>query len=282
MKVPDNTLVSVRSFVFAELQALYSKGELRIIWEALCEAFCTVQPAPPRLSESELLLFFNAVKKLKKGMPYQYVTQNVHFYGLQLFVNEYTLIPRPETEELVDMVLKNHTDAILHVTDACTGSGCIPLALQSRRPQWRVRGFDLFPETLAVAEKNAARTRLPVTFSRADALAPETYTRLERTDILISNPPYITAAEKTDMHRTVLDFEPHRALFAEGTDPLIFYRRLAEGAVQCLKKGGSFYAEINQYLPQETCHILQEAGLSEVKAHKDLSGNWRFVSAQYP
>ncbi|MGQ3012652.1 MAG: peptide chain release factor N(5)-glutamine methyltransferase [Flavobacteriales bacterium] len=281
MKVPDNTLESVRKFVYAELQSLYGKGELRIIWDALCEVFSSVQPPPAKLSESELLLFFNAVKKLKKGMPYQYVTQNVHFYGLQLFVNEHTLIPRPETEELADMILKKHTDAILNVTDACTGSGCIALALQSRRPQWKVQGFDLFPETLAVAEKNAVKTGLPVSFFRADALDPDTYLRLEKTDILVSNPPYISASEKADMHPNVLDFEPHSALFPEGTDPLLFYRRLAAGAVQCLRKGGYFYAEINQYLPQETCSAVQEAGLSHVQAHKDLSGNWRFVSAQY-
>ncbi|MBL0911555.1 MAG: peptide chain release factor N(5)-glutamine methyltransferase [Bacteroidia bacterium] len=281
MKVPDNTLGSVRNFVYTELQTLYSPAELRIIWDALCEVFSSVQPPPAKLSESELLLFFNAVKKLKKGMPYQYVTKNVHFYGLQLFVNEYTLIPRPETEELADLILKNHPNAILHVTDACTGSGCIPLALQSRRPQWKIQGFDLFPETLAVAEKNAVRTGLPVSFFRADALDPDTYVRLEKTDILVSNPPYISAAEKTDMHPNVLDFEPQQALFPEGTDPLLFYRRLALGATQCLKKGGFFYAEINQYLSRETCRVLQEAGLSNVQAHKDLSGNWRFVSAQY-
>lgn len=281
MKVPDNKLISVQNFVFTELQPLYSRAELRIIWEALCEVFCSVQPPPPNLSESELLLFFNAVKKLKTGMPYQYVTQKVHFYGLQLFVNEHTLIPRPETEELADRILQAQpAGESLQVLDACTGSGCIALALQSKRPQWKLSGFDLFPDTLAVAQKNARSAGLPVHFFPADALRPETYNHTGPLDILVSNPPYIGMQEQKDMAASVLDFEPHAALFTMQDDLLVFYRQLAVAAVTCLRKGGCFYAEINQQLPAETCRVLQEAGLSDAEAHKDMSGNWRFVTAR--
>lgn len=280
MKVPDNSPESLRRFVYAELQTLYTAAEIRIILDEMYAAFCPAQSPGARLSESQLLLFFNGIKKLRKGMPYQYVTGRVHFYGLDLYVNAHTLIPRPETEELADRILKNHAATVLSITDACTGSGCISLALQSRRPNWKVRGFDLFSETLALAQKNALKTGLPVSFFRADALDPDTYTHLQTTDILVSNPPYISAGEKTDMHPNVLGFEPHSALFPEGTDPLIFYRRLAQGAMQCLQEGGFFYAEINQHLPAETCRVLEDAGLCEVEAHKDMSGNWRFVSAR--
>ena len=279
MKVPNNSLSAMRVFFDKELADVYNRNELQIIWEALCKVFVPhIKPGDDKISESEILKFLYGIKKLKKLCPYQYVSGYADFYNLKIGVNENTLIPRPETEELVDWILKSESDEILTVKDICTGSGCIALALASKRKMWKMKATDYYTKTLHKAKMNAKELGIDILVEHEDALA-ENFNDAELWDIIVSNPPYITQSEKSEMHASVLDFEPHAALFAGGEDPLIFYRKIAENALRNLKSGGRLYFELNQYFAKEIKDIVENLGFEKVEIKIDMSGNSRMLRA---
>lgn len=271
----------MQTFFLTELESMYERNELNIIWQALHEAFIPEnEKNTDRISESQILKFLYGIKNLKRGMPYQYVCGFADFYYLRIGVNSHTLIPRPETEELVEWILKNEkeTSINLHVKDVCTGSGCIALALKNKRKSWTISGSDLYTKTLEKAQENAKELKLDVSFFEENALQINTEQK-ELYDIIVSNPPYISEEEKANMHENVLSYEPHAALFGGADDTLKFYRSIAQQGNISLKKGGRIYFELNQYLVFEIRDILAKLGYEEIIIQKDISGNNRMLRA---
>lgn len=218
------------------------------------------------------------LKDLSKGRPVQYVLGEAWFYGLQLAVNEAVLIPRPETEELVDWIVKDvnkGNSGTKRILDIGTGSGCIALGIKKGLPGAEVVGMDLSVEALEVAKQNAASNSLAVQWVEDSILNPQQ--ELGTFDIIVSNPPYITAAEKDQMLPHVLDFEPHLALFVYDQDPLLFYKAIYKYSKTHLNKGGALYFEINEQMGGELKRWCLEQGASEVEIKRDMQGKERMV-----
>ncbi|MER2997330.1 peptide chain release factor N(5)-glutamine methyltransferase [Pontibacter populi] len=220
------------------------------------------------------------VEKLLKHEPLQYVLGVAHFYGLELQVNKNVLIPRPETEELVDMVIKEHRNQQqLRILDICTGSGCIPIALAENLNTEVVYGLEVSEGALEVAKANAANYNQPVKWLHQDIFDEVQTIEAGSLDIITSNPPYVLEEEQQQMRANVLEFEPHLALFVPDTDPLRFYKRIAIVGYSLLKPGGKLYFEINERYGPETCDVLLQAGFAEAKVVEDLFGKDRMVRA---
>ncbi len=219
--------------------------------------------------------------RLCKGEPIQYIFGHARFHGHEFKVTPATLIPRPETELLVDMIIDDAGGvADLRVLDIGTGSGCIAisLALALRWPE--VEAFDISADALAVAKENAATLKAKVDFVQTDILTavPET----DSLDVVVSNPPYICDSERADMERNVLEHEPATALFVPDADPLLFYRAIAKYAAVALKPAGRIYLEINRRFGGETCQLLEENGFEQAQVIRDQFGNPRIVKALLP
>lgn len=220
------------------------------------------------------------LQRLLRHEPLQYVLGVAHFYGLELLVDERVLIPRPETEELVDLVVKEHrARQSLQVLDICAGSGCIPLALAANLATSNVYGLELSEGALQVARANAAKYNLPVEWLHQDVFEAIQKIAPHSLDIITSNPPYVLEREKQDMRANVLQFEPHLALFVPNEEALKYYKRIADVAAELLKKGGKLYFEINEKYGIGVKELLQKAGFSEIDVLKDLFGKDRIVRA---
>jgi release factor glutamine methyltransferase len=236
------------------------------------------------ISESELLNFFAALKRLKTGEPVQYVFGKAYFDELTLSVSPAVLIPRPETEELVH-IIADSIDSIsptLHILDLCTGSGAIALALARRFPLSTVAATDISVKALEIATENARKNNITnVTFHREDILKPVPATLFEedKYDIIVSNPPYVRESEKSLMHRNVLENEPSAALFVPDSDPLKFYRAIAEYAVEYLSAKGQLFLEINENFSVQTAELLKINGFENIEILKDFRDKFRFVRA---
>lgn len=218
------------------------------------------------------------IQKLKKFIPIQYILGETEFYGLTFNVNESVLIPRPETEELVDWIRnENNGNSNLKILDIGTGSGCIAISLKHEFPTAEVDAFDISENALKTAQNNANINKLSVRFTEVDILnAPDT---LNKWDIIVSNPPYVLENEKTDMDANVLNYEPHLALFVPDNDPLLFYRNIAIFAQKQLNNNGKLYFEINRQYGQATVELLCNIGFTNVELRKDISGNDRMIKA---
>lgn len=222
-------------------------------------------------------------ERIAKGEPVQYVVGKAEFCGLTFHVEPGVLIPRPETEELVEAVeLQNVQNA--RVVDIGTGSGCIAISLSKKFPNAKVEGWDISDDALRIAKGNAELNESNVSFHKVDVLSVSPSEALslaegKRVDVIVSNPPYICDKEKSDMERNVLDHEPHLALFVPDEDPLLFYRKIAELGVEILSTGGRLYFEINRAYGRETVLLLEGLGYSNVQLVQDQFGNDRMVSA---
>lgn len=287
MFVSTNTFEAVVNYYRKSLNSIYDNEEVDAIIAIVFYYFKGISKAQLNLklkdflSESELLDFHFTLKRLIKGEPIQYVLGETYFYGLKLLVNEHVLIPRPETEELVDLILKDSMpkQTILEIG---TGSGCIALALKKNIPNAQITAIDISEDALVVAQKNAQLNNLKVTFSKHDFLdvTLDNDFGIDSLDIVVSNPPYIPVYQKKSMHKNVLDFEPHLALFVENEDPLIFYKRIAEVAKKSLKNGGKFFVEISDSLGLETLEMFSSSGFKNVKLIKDINHNDRIISGE--
>lgn len=214
--------------------------------------------------------------------PVQYVLGEAWFAGLRLQVDERVLIPRPETEELVEWCLSNRPPAHARILDAGTGSGCIALALRKALPQADILAADVSPPALEVATANARNTGLPLRFLELDLLDRSAMGQLPELDIILSNPPYVPASDRTEMRDNVLRYEPHLALFVADTDPLRFYDAIADMALDRLVSGGSLYFEIHEARGPQALRLLERKGFRETALRQDLSGRDRMVHALRP
>ena len=224
------------------------------------------------------------LQQLETGKPIQHIIGKAFFYKYHFNVSEHTLIPRPETEELVDMIIKDQKSSKnLSIIDIGTGSGCIPISLFKNLDESnQYTAVDISQDALAVARLNAEQLDATINFINADILEWEyVFDNAQKFDIIVSNPPYITPKEKQEMHANVLNFEPHLALFIEESAPLLFYDHIADFALSHLKKDGTLYFEINQYLGQETVSLLEKKNFSDVKLFKDINGADRMIKARF-
>lgn len=236
-----------------------------------------------RFSDQELLLddekkLSEVCTELKTGKPYQHILGEAEFYGMTFFVNEHVLIPRPETEELLELAIKKiHASALpsdsLKILDIGTGSGIIPLVLKKHFPDAKVSSVDYSEKALEVAKKNADFHQLNINFIHADYL---NFVLEEQFEVIISNPPYIGIDEQDEIEDSVKGFEPEMALFSPTSDALIFYRKIAEDAQKQLADNGLLFLEINQKLGPETLELYAK-DFAEAELIKDLSGNDRFI-----
>lgn len=232
-----------------------------------------------KITSEEVLKIDKIVERLQRFEPIQYILGETEFYGLPFTVNQDVLIPRPETEELVELILNENKESKPRILDIGTGSGCIAVSLQKLLPNASVKGWDISEKALAVAALNSKSNSVNVTFNQVDILSD--YPTNHSFDIIVSNPPYVLDSEKTDMHANVLEYEPHTALFVADNNPLLFYNRIADVAIQLLTDGGKLYFEINRAKGQETIKMLENKKFSEIRLIKDISGNDRMVRAQY-
>ena len=234
-------------------------------------------------SKSEILNWNAILEKLKIQIPIQYIIGTTHFYGLEFIVDENVLIPRPETEELVDWIVKLNSKLSkkknLKILDIGTGSGCIAVSLAKNIPNSEVFAIDVSEKALAIAKKNAILNKVPVTFLHKNILETKNLSR--KFDIIVSNPPYVRNLEKAEIKPNVLDNEPHLALFVPDNDPLIFYKKIAELAAANLNPNGQLFFEINQYLGKETQELLEYIGLKNIELRKDIYGNDRMIACNF-
>lgn len=233
------------------------------------------------LAEDDLQRWEEIIVALKSKKPLQYIIGETEFYGLRFEVNESTLIPRPETEELVELiVVENRKSEIksLKILDIGTGSGCIAISLAKNLPNATVSAIDVSENALEMAKKNAELNAVNVNFMLKNIL--ETAQLPTQFDIIVSNPPYVRNLEKLEIKANVLEFEPHLALFVEDNNALIFYEKIAELAQKNLSESGKLYFEINQYLGKETVQLLEKKGFKNIKLIKDIYGNDRMISCK--
>ena len=268
------------------LQGVYDKEEVHCFFYILCDFFLQYSRFEVSMaldtivSAKNITVFEKALLRLKKQEPIQYILGTTEFYGLTFKVNKHTLIPRPETEELVDWVLSNlhDQDSMLDILDIGTGSGCIAISLAKNIPTARVSGLDISEKALEVAQENAVKNQVLVSFCKKDILVT---TSLEKKyDVMVSNPPYVRQLEKKAMNANVLDYEPGIALFVPNEDPLLFYRKIAQLAMVSLQTRGWLYFEINEYLSKEMDVLLKEIGFANIEIKKDFREVPRMIKCQ--
>jgi release factor glutamine methyltransferase len=243
---------------------------------------------PMNKEQEDLLRDYTSL--LLKHTPLQYVLEEAWFYGLKFYVNEHVLIPRPETEELVHWIIKdcrlqiadcrlNNKKVSRNIIDIGTGSGCIPIAIKKHLPSYNVTAIDVSEKALLVAKKNAIDNGVCISFSQTDILNETEREKLPVYDIIVSNPPYITHAEKAAIEKNVLEHEPHLALFVNNDDPLLFYRHIAAFGQKHLVSGGAVYVEINAILSESTHAVFAEYGYKNIELKKDMQGKNRMMKA---
>ncbi len=221
----------------------------------------------------------NYLERLLKFEPLQYILGSTEFYGNLFEVNSSVLIPRPETEELVRLIiLENKNTSPLSILDIGTGSGCIAISLKKELPHAQVYAADISKEALITAKKNALLNKVTIEFIELDILSESTI--LPEVTVIVSNPPYVTHAEKIQMHENVLAHEPHLALFADDHNPLIFYKAIVKKATNYLQTKGKLYFEINEQFGKETADLLLQASFTEVIILKDLNEKNRMVRGE--
>jgi len=231
------------------------------------------------ITDAEFAAFENVISSLKSGKPIQYILGEAYFYGLKFKVNQAVLIPRPETEELVEWILDEIDNSLeINILDIGTGSGCIAIALKRNQPLANVYALDIAIDTIATAKENALLNNAEISFITDDILNLKTSFD-KKIDIIVSNPPYIKEDEKQAMHQNVLANEPHRALFVTNENPLIFYNAIAEFAIENLADHGLLFFEINEYLGKETVSLLEHKGFNNIELRKDMQGKDRMVKA---
>jgi release factor glutamine methyltransferase len=286
MKIASNKIKDIIRFFKEQLKDIYDESEVNAMIRYCFEEFSGIrnvnanERGDDTVSESELLKYNFAVKDLKKEKPLQYILGKADFYGLKFIVNENVLIPRPETEELVHLIIKDVKSygltSQISILDIGTGSGCIPVTLKKYIPKADIFAIDISEKALETAHLNATVNSVEVNFIPFNILS-ESELPVPDLDIIVSNPPYIKLSEKETMKKNVLVYEPHVALFVNDEDSLLFYRAIANHAVKKLKPGGKIYFEINEKLGFETKELMEQKGFKNVELIKDINNKNRIL-----
>ncbi|OUT71251.1 MAG: protein-(glutamine-N5) methyltransferase, release factor-specific [Crocinitomicaceae bacterium TMED16] len=284
----------VQKDLFKEaLTSDFSMSEIQQIWRQILDHFLSISPIEQismgdhQFSLQESKIINGILKRLQNKEPFQHILGEVEFYGLTLKSDARALIPRPETEELVDWIVTETKTIPSNILDICSGSGCISLALSQAFQDAHVYGYELSRAAIDLSEENALALKLPVLFSRVDVLdikqftaALKKQTKLGPLDVVVSNPPYIPNQEKEAIEEVVHKHEPGMALFVPDEDPLLFYRSIAEGILPFLSTSGVLYFECHYLYLENTRNLLLELGFTNVEKRKDLQGKWRMLKAQ--
>lgn len=276
----------LKNYFHEQLSGLYPSEEIQSFFYILSEEYLNLSRVnialnpETEVSANDYDKFQIALFKLNNHEPIQYIIGETEFYGLPFKVNKYTLIPRPETEELIDYIISNHKTTTQHseptsILDIGTGSGCIAVSLAKNLSNAKVSALDISEKAIQVATENAEINNVKVDFFQADIIKvtalPEHY------DIIVSNPPYVRELEKEMMQENVLRHEPDSALYVTNSDPLLFYRSISRLAKIHLKPGGKLFFEINEYLADEMIQLLKDEGFKKIEVKKDIFGKDRMM-----
>jgi protein-(glutamine-N5) methyltransferase, release factor-specific len=275
----------IKKIFHQQLKEIYIENEIDSLFFIALEYVTSISKIEyilqkeEEISEEKLIELKFILEELTKNKPIQYITKNAYFYGLNFYVNEKVLIPRQETNELVDWVLMSVTHSKpIKILDIGTGSGCIAITLKKNLPLSEVFAIDISNEAIQVAQKNANDNEVEINFLQKNIL--EINDLKSNFDIIISNPPYVRELEKLEMAPNVLDNEPHLALFVPNNNPLLFYEKITEIALKNLTEDGMLFFEINQYLSAETKKMIENKGFKNVTLRKDLQENYRMILAK--
>jgi release factor glutamine methyltransferase len=284
------TIQAAYQQLIQQLLSLYENGEAVAIADLVIEHLTGInknerllrKEKTLSLEEEDQLQHFT--QQLLENKPVQYVLQEAWFADMKFMVTEAVLIPRPETEELVELILNDykkniHTTEAFSILDIGTGSGCIPISLKKKIPNTAITAIDISEATIAIAKKNAVANEVNIHFMRIDFLDEYSWQSLETYNYIVSNPPYIAQAESAEMEQNVLSYEPHLALFVADSDPLIFYRKIAAFGITHLKRNGVVFVEINQALGKETVELFSSFGYQCI-LRKDMQGKDRMIVAK--
>ena len=291
MHIPSNKVRDIERYFHTELAGLYPDSEITMFVRMLFEAFFgwtltdLLLRRDDTVNQSDLLRFHWAAEDLKHFRPIQHIIGWTDFCGCRIEVDENTLIPRPETEEIVNWTIDhnsklNNHNSQLTILDLCTGSGCIAIALAKHLPQAQVAAVDISEKALAVAKKNAAANNVSINFLQTDIIHYPFSVLRSPFSLIISNPPYVMDKERAAMQHNVLDWEPQQALFVPDSDPLLFYRAIADIADKHLAHDGMIVLEINESLGQETAQLFESHGF-ETALHSDFRGKTRMLTARH-
>ena len=287
------TLNEARTVLTKELNNIYENDELKNIIDLVLEHITTmprseqVKSKLSYLTCTQLETIDAVTERLKNNEPIQYVLGEAWFAGMKFKVNKNVLIPRPETEELVDWVIKesqksnpdSYRDKSQNIIDIGTGSGCIPITIKKKLPRSAVSAIDVCSEALFTATENAIAHDAEIDFILLDFLDEEKWRELGQFDIIVSNPPYVMQSETQSMHERVKNFEPRLALFVPGNDALLFYKKLSDFSSTHLNAGGSLFVEINEALGDDVVNLCRSAGFVNVELKKDMQGKDRMIMA---
>lgn len=285
--MPTIRLKSYHAELYQRLLELHDIQEARQIAMMVLEEILSIQKEDIFsgksifISKKKEALLENIFERLLKNEPVQYVLGKAHFYDRSFLVNSSVLIPRQETEELVFKIIADHQHVSkLSILDIGTGSGCIAITLALELPNSQVWALDIDSQAVDTAQMNAGSLNASVKYFVFDILSKEDLPG--KYDLIVSNPPYVTENEKTDLHKQVLDYEPHTALFVPNEDPLLFYRHIAKKSLDSLQPNGHLYFEINRQFAKQTAELLTEYGYKNVNTFNDLNDNPRIVCATKP
>ncbi len=286
LRFRSNRVRDILGLFHEELDAMYGRGEVSVFCEMLFEAFLgwdkvrLLTSGEQTIDQSDLLRFHWALEDLRQCRPIQHIIGHTDFCGCRIAVSPDVLVPRPETEELVNWIIDNSNFQLstLNLLDLCTGSGCIAIALKKAFPMAEVTAVDISGKALSVARQNAQGNGADIHFVQADLLDSQSPALDSRYSVIVSNPPYVRESERARMQRNVLDYDPPLALFVPDADPMLFYRAIAAIAQNHLSAGGLLVVEINEALAAETSALLREYGFNAV-VHTDFRGRPRWISS---
>ena len=287
MFVATNTGKALKLYMKERLEGLFSESEIRFFFREAIQKRLNLEASElllvdeVKFSESDLLYFRSIVKRLLANEPFQHIIGHTYFYDLKIKCTKDALVPRPETEELVDWVVQSFSENPEIIIDICTGTGCIALALKTHFSSSKIIATDISKSALNLAIVNAKQIDCEIDFVKHSILdqSVNDLTEVESVGIVVSNPPYIPQKDSAEMSQNVVDFDPHIALFVPDNDPLIFYREISIKSFPILRKDGMLFFEIHESYGNEVVQLLKEIGYKSIELRKDLQGKDRMIKA---
>ena len=283
MGVNIQTIKDIRFYLLKELEEIYQEPEIRALSNITIKTVIGISRLhslymqEQKVSGSQAERIIEICKELKTGKPIQYIIGETIFYDCIIRLDSSTLIPRPETEELVDLIIKENRSFRGSIIDVGTGSGCIAIALAANLPDSSVTGLDISREAISKAQENALLNHVDVSFICSDIFNFDFFPD-SRADIIVSNPPYVRNSEKKLINQNVIGFEPHTALFVPDNDPLVFYKAILKEAEKILAPGGKLYFEINEAMGKSMGKLMESFGYSQIKIVADINNKERIIN----